>query len=404
MAGRRLVDAAKLFNASKSIAQKHIALRSQQYDLFTQTSSLAKAVKNQTDRVTLTAAAAIALSQRFNQEAPSYAKAAQPATDIPRKETTQKTPGTDDAHVQEGLEQDHHYARSGENTAVRPPPDGELHVEQNEAQRRPLPDGTIPSGGLTLEQQEKGQDTFSRRPVSEAPKEPLDGNGLEPVESTKSTIPLPGQPAGASTSKFSDTSVQDDLPEGINTDVFHSKRVARMLGQDRYSRKENPYLPKGNPHIPSNPHLPKGNPYIPQSTQTISPQPIEQAKSSEKEMQDLAAELTRDVEAQAAATPEVPTEPEKAAYALRESRVPSSRFGRLWQYAGLGTSMAMGAVGESLRRVTGSAASTTGSLMLSPGNLEILVAKLSRMRGAALKLGQMISFQGMLSIAIIRTY
>jgi aarF domain-containing kinase len=55
--------------------------------------------------------------------------------------------------------------------------------------------------------------------------------------------------------------------------------------------------------------------------------------------------------------------------------------------------MAFGAVGESLRRVTGSAAATGGSLMLSPGNLEILVAKLSRMRGAALKLGQIISFQ-----------
>lgn len=90
----------------------------------------------------------------------------------------------------------------------------------------------------------------------------------------------------------------------------------------------------------------------------------------------------------------IDTEPEKVPYALRESKVPSSRFGRMWQYAGLGTSMALGAVGESLRRVTGSAASTTGSLMLSPGNLEILVAKLSRMRGAALKLGQMISFQG----------
>jgi aarF domain-containing kinase len=87
-------------------------------------------------------------------------------------------------------------------------------------------------------------------------------------------------------------------------------------------------------------------------------------------------------------------EPERAPYALRESAVPSSRFGRLWQYAGLGTSMALGAVGESLRRATGSAASTTGSLMLSPGNMEILVAKLSKMRGAALKLGQMISFQG----------
>jgi aarF domain-containing kinase len=67
----------------------------------------------------------------------------------------------------------------------------------------------------------------------------------------------------------------------------------------------------------------------------------------------------------------------------------------MWQYAGLGTSMALGAVGESLRRVTGSAASTTGSLMLSPGNIEILVAKLSKMRGAALKLGQMISIQDM---------
>lgn len=87
-------------------------------------------------------------------------------------------------------------------------------------------------------------------------------------------------------------------------------------------------------------------------------------------------------------------EPMKTPYALRESRVPSSRFGRLWQYAGLGTSMAFGAVGESLRRATGTAAAAGGSIMLSPGNLEILVAKLSRMRGAALKLGQMISFQG----------
>ena len=77
---------------------------------------------------------------------------------------------------------------------------------------------------------------------------------------------------------------------------------------------------------------------------------------------------------------------------MRESRVPSSRFGRLWQYSGLATSMAFGAVGESFRRLGGAA--TSGSLMLSEGNMNRLVAKLSRMRGAALKLGQMISFQG----------
>lgn len=77
---------------------------------------------------------------------------------------------------------------------------------------------------------------------------------------------------------------------------------------------------------------------------------------------------------------------------MRESRVPSSRFGRFWQFGGLAANMALGAFGESFRRATGSGAE--GSLMLSPGNLETLVAKLSRMRGAALKLGQMISFQG----------
>lgn len=81
-----------------------------------------------------------------------------------------------------------------------------------------------------------------------------------------------------------------------------------------------------------------------------------------------------------------------APFEMRESRVPSSRFGRFWQYASLGSGMAFGAVNESLRRLTGG--SSEGSLMLSEGNMNRLVAKLSRMRGAALKLGQMISFQG----------
>lgn len=57
--------------------------------------------------------------------------------------------------------------------------------------------------------------------------------------------------------------------------------------------------------------------------------------------------------------------------------------------------MALGAVGESFRRIAGAGAGAGSSLIMSPGNLERLVTKLSRMRGAALKLGQMISFQGM---------
>ncbi|KAK4127493.1 ABC1-domain-containing protein [Parathielavia appendiculata] len=78
-------------------------------------------------------------------------------------------------------------------------------------------------------------------------------------------------------------------------------------------------------------------------------------------------------------------------YQLRESAVPSSRLGRLWNYGGLAAGMFAGAIGEGLSRAVGGGGS--GSVMLSAANMERLVAKLSRMRGAALKLGQMMSFQ-----------
>jgi aarF domain-containing kinase len=76
---------------------------------------------------------------------------------------------------------------------------------------------------------------------------------------------------------------------------------------------------------------------------------------------------------------------------MRESSIPSSRFGRLWNYGGLAAGMFGGAISEGLKRATGNGGE--GSFMLSAGNMDRLVAKLSRMRGAALKLGQMISFQ-----------
>ena len=57
--------------------------------------------------------------------------------------------------------------------------------------------------------------------------------------------------------------------------------------------------------------------------------------------------------------------------------------------------MALGAGNERLRRAAGSGDVVSGPLMLSAGNMDRLVAKLSKMRGAALKLGQMMSFQGM---------
>ena len=86
MAGKRLLDSAKLFNAGRSIAKQHIALRQQQWDVFSKTSGLAKAAKNQTDRVTVTAVAAFELAKKFNTTGPSWQQQERSPADQPRRE------------------------------------------------------------------------------------------------------------------------------------------------------------------------------------------------------------------------------------------------------------------------------------------------------------------------------
>ncbi|CED82110.1 ABC (ATP binding cassette) 1 protein [Phaffia rhodozyma] len=78
---------------------------------------------------------------------------------------------------------------------------------------------------------------------------------------------------------------------------------------------------------------------------------------------------------------------------LKASRVPSSRIGRLFHYGSLATSLTWGAASEAVRRTTGTSSSTQQSVFLSEANIERLVDKLGRMRGAALKLGQFLSIQ-----------
>lgn len=568
MAGRRLLDAARLFNASRSVAKHHFAIRSQQWDVFTQTSTLARAVKNQTDRVTVTARAAYALAKRFNEQGPSYGNsdgnAYQTRTQhdnasIPRQETikgAERAVGLD-----EGLEQDHHYKRLDQNAAADPPPNADLKVTQEKADRYPLPDGTIPpsesnigkpssretsdtfaqrptsetskdplseadsspQSDLNVAQEKanryplpdgtippesanfgtpanrQGRDTFAARPKAEASKDPLteshaQADTLQPTESNKSTIPVPSDRAESSSEhnmkaqrqsefqipSFSGVNVastpgadtfnirpqdssaelsslprmkipkgaedvqgvdehieaglnqdvfysskghasesaiptqaavpeQDELPEGINTDIFHSPRVAGLINsrgkEDRRKAYEMKMKAARSTPINQGPTSQDRNsdtfsvrqsadapsePAKPVIAETASEPKI---KESEEDLKAFADSLVQDVTAGASPVSEIPTEAADQPYKLRESRVPSSRFGRLWQYGGLATSMAFGAVGESFRRVTGGGGDG-GSLMLSPANMERLVAKLSRMRGAALKLGQMMSFQG----------
>lgn len=79
---------------------------------------------------------------------------------------------------------------------------------------------------------------------------------------------------------------------------------------------------------------------------------------------------------------------------LREGRaVPASRFSRAAGFAALGVGIAMGTAAEYAARLLGSSSNSSGSSVVNDANADRLAATLCRMRGAALKMGQMLSIQ-----------
>lgn len=79
-------------------------------------------------------------------------------------------------------------------------------------------------------------------------------------------------------------------------------------------------------------------------------------------------------------------------------RVPSTRVGRAMGFASLGAGLAWGTVTELASRVVGTADKKTTSAVASSANAQRLAETLCRMRGAALKLGQMLSIQDSISV------
>ena len=83
-------------------------------------------------------------------------------------------------------------------------------------------------------------------------------------------------------------------------------------------------------------------------------------------------------------------------YELRERTVPSSQISRVFGFGTLGLSLAAGTAWESARRAWAGGSGDgdkSYSAVLTPGNAERLAVALCRMRGAALKIGQMLSIQ-----------
>ncbi|TFH23510.1 MAG: AarF/ABC1/UbiB kinase family protein [Myxococcales bacterium] len=85
--------------------------------------------------------------------------------------------------------------------------------------------------------------------------------------------------------------------------------------------------------------------------------------------------------------------------ANRSSRVPSGRVERLARLGVMAGGLAAGAVAEGARRlINGGEKITPAKLLLTERNARQLAKNLSRMRGAAMKLGQLISLEGDVSV------
>ncbi|KAL8673851.1 MAG: hypothetical protein Q9168_001763 [Polycauliona sp. 1 TL-2023] len=480
MSGRRLLDAAAIFKATGSVVSKHAALRTHQFDAYQKTSSLVKAVRGQTDRVTFAARAASAPSGHGPQSSGSYStqpSSQNPTAPIPKvpSHDSVQNPGRTPV-TKEGLEQDHFYERSQQNSTEQSVPKHDIGVKQEAAKRYPFPDGSVPpaesdltsnielasagrksnpnpsndSASLSPDEARKLQREAEKQIPSQAaePPAPKSGVGQEQdvfhtpprdagrVLSALPRVKLPkntvdeqssvnGVPDQGLNQDVFYSSVPNDqeqaLPEqqavpqqrepseDMYSELFHSPKVAKILkGKPKPADSSKGLGLEGAITTPGEGQMSqsRGDPESfnirptaeADKEETGSPGPPAASRSShEADIQTLAADIASD-------TSHAPANADgmvldagdaapKAPFEMHESRVPSSRFGRLWQYGGLATSMAFGAVGESFRRATGSTQENAGSLMLSAGNMERLVAKLSKMRGAALKLGQMMSFQ-----------
>ena len=262
MTGRRLLDVAAIFKASRGVAAKHVALRQHQLDVFSKTSSLAKAIKSQTDRVTLTVKAASDLAQRFSGPGPDHSTQAgqseRPSQDNIGSQNAAGVKKT--SEKDHGLSRDHAYQSSDQNSPAESPPYSSLATKQERAKKYPLPDGsTLPVDPVEVSKRDKGsysetpQTNFVKAPLADRREATDEGLPLTSSGRTISPNPRVGKALTASdvpdaklnqdvfdsaSSKSEEQTLpqaqalpeQDELSDEAYTELFHSPRVARMLG------------------------------------------------------------------------------------------------------------------------------------------------------------------------------
>lgn len=346
------IDVAALLGASRSVAAKHIALRARQLDAYSKTSAVTAKWRGD------------------NRTTVAYAEGSS-GKGIRRTENP-----------------------AGNGSADTDP--GAFVSEHAEASTTPSPAPPLPL---------PPQPILAQHKIAE--------NGKKPKGTSANTAFI--QAYRQRQEALGAAAEQQNVPDGVDVNIFHTTHGSTILSSLRKKdgaaaktrnepdapAKDHPlrYWPNLAPVLPtveateSGESHPAQGPVATSSTSTtaesldsaqpvtsITPEPKPQSTRTDEDVVELAKDL-----AGAETTPTTP------AHSLRESAVPASRFSRLWNYGGLAAGMLGGAMTESVSRAFGGGGQ--GSVLLSGKNMERMVAKLSRMRGAALKLGQMMSFQ-----------
>ncbi|RYO81742.1 hypothetical protein DL763_008480 [Monosporascus cannonballus] len=386
-----VIDLASVVKASRSVASKHIELRAQQLDRYGQTSSIVRSLRQQ------------------GGEQGQHVQQASRSTPTETPTTPPVRPEGDGPEKPDETRQENQKSTPSVNSADNLRGHTGPSLEEQQHAHRNLFRSDHPRGSVVLQSDQGAILNKLRRSAAVAAQQENAQPSSRPVSPGNTGAP---------------PKVPDDIPPDVDVNVFHTNRGSHILGKQREGMiKGRPHLPPPTPswfkdfgHGKTEPKQEDGhitstggeslNIKSQPPAENISPpaEAVEESRNNNVEPTRAETEHTQMVdEILSRAEQETPvqsepsptslhvTEPTTSTYTLRESRVPATRLSRLWNYGGLAAGMLGGAISESVSRGFGGGG--RGSVLLSAGNMERLVTKLSRMRGAALKMGQMMSFQ-----------
>lgn len=392
------IDLAAVLSASRNVASKHVALRGRQIDHYGRTSSVVAAMRTKQKGGQTTGAGEKGSVARHEgmtgQEADAPRDTPSASAEIPTAAAGENAQSTDtapasvlpssDGIVKESLHRAAHSELPRDATPARAPSQDVLkHEAGTEMKDKNKSKATQGPEKMDEESLPEGVNLDIFRTSRGSRLSPL-WKGDKPGKPTTSGVPGPADlgvlQKDRGSSILKELERRSAVAKGVATENASAPRTTETVNRDLPDPQFDQISPIQESHRETEeievPRYP--DPSVDDSSAKIAATHVE----TETKVADQEASQLGEMLGAAASTPK---------HELRESRVPSSRLGRIWNYGGLAAGLVTGAISEGFSRSLGGGGE--GSLMLSPANMERLVAKLSTMRGAALKLGQMMSFQ-----------